>query len=60
MYGIINCYELGVETTVGKHEIVLYYVTPGIKVGAVISGISLFIVLVYIIKHAVGRKRDLV
>lgn len=53
----VNDMFMGVDSTAGEHEIVLYYVTPGIRIGAGISIISLFVVLVYGFRQVRERKK---
>lgn len=56
---LVNDLFIGIEVPEGQHEIELYYRTPGIGCGAVISLISLIILLCYFIAVLFknGRKR---
>lgn len=45
---LVNDLFMGIEVPAGQHEIELYYITPGIRGGAVISVISLFSAIGYL------------
>lgn len=45
---IVNDMFIGIEVPEGHHDIELYYITPGIRAGAVVSVISLMISVFYL------------
>lgn len=48
---LVNDLFTGIEVPEGQHEIELYYITPGIRGGAVISFIALIILVGCILRH---------
>ena len=52
----VNYMNSGVVLKAGKHKIKLTYVTPGFKVGLLLSIIGLVILLIIIIAYKVSRK----
>ena len=51
----VNDLFMGVEVSKGKHQIELFYVTPGIKVGAVISACSLAVIIFMIVRPTIKK-----
>lgn len=52
----VNDMFVGIEVPEGEHDIVLKYVTPGIKTGIAISTLSVVIIVVYLV---VMRKKQM-
>jgi uncharacterized membrane protein YfhO len=46
---LVNSMYMGISVPEGHHEIVFKYVTPGIKLGAIISCSALLIIVLYLI-----------
>ncbi|MDE7416096.1 MAG: YfhO family protein [Lachnospiraceae bacterium] len=55
---LVNDLFMGIEVPKGQHEIELYYITPGIRVGAVISVMSLIIVVVYFLLDRFKMRKN--
>ncbi len=53
---LANDLFIGIEVPKGQHEVKLYYITPGIRIGAAISAISLICVAIYLFLHYKGKR----
>lgn len=54
----VNDLFIGIEVPAGEHTIEFYYITPGIRIGAVISAVSIAAIIVLGVLHRKKTKFD--